>query len=83
VPQVYVAMPDAAGEPPRQLKGFSKLRLDRGAARRVHLTLGRRAFAHWDDAWKVTPGCYTVMAGRSSRSIAARRTVALAGGRCR
>jgi beta-glucosidase len=83
VPQIYVAMPPAAGEPPWQLKAFTKLRLEKGAARRVHFTLGRRAFAHWDDGWKVTRGCYSVAAGRSSRGLAARRTIALAGGRCR
>src|SRR6059058_1736315 len=39
VPEVYVSMPAAAGEPPRQLKGFAKLRLDPRTAQRVHLTL--------------------------------------------
>jgi beta-glucosidase len=82
VPQVYVGMPPAAGEPPRQLKAFTKLRLEKGAARRVHFTLGRRAFAHWEDGWKVTPGCYTVAVGPSSRALLARRTVALGGRRC-
>jgi beta-glucosidase len=76
-------MPPAAGEPPRQLKAFAKLRLDRGEARSLRFTLGRRAFAHWQDGWTVTPGCYTVAVGRSSRALVARRTVALAGGRCR
>jgi len=83
VPQVYVAMPAPAGEPPRQLKAFSKLRLDKGTSRRVRFTLGRRAFAHWDGAWQVTPGCYRVLAGSSSRGLPLRRRVALAGGSCR
>jgi beta-glucosidase len=33
VPQVYVTFPRPAGEPPRQLKGFTKLTLDPGASR--------------------------------------------------
>jgi beta-glucosidase len=82
VPQVYVAMPPAAGEPPRQLKAFAKLRLDRGEARRVRFTLGRRAFAHWADGWQVTPGCYRVLAGSSSRALPLRRRVAMSGGSC-
>ena len=82
VPQLYVEMPAAAGEPPRQLKAFSKLRLEKGASRRVRFTLGPRAFAHWDDGWKVTPGCYRVLAGSSSRALRLHRFVALAGRRC-
>jgi beta-glucosidase len=82
VPQVYVAMPPAAGEPPRQLKAFGKLRLGAGEARRVRFTLGRRAFAHWADGWQVMPGCYRVLAGSSSRALPLRRRVALAGGTC-
>jgi beta-glucosidase len=83
VPQVYVADPGAAGEPPRQLKGFAKLRLGRREARRVHLTLGRRAFAHWDGGWQLTPGCYTVLAGANSRALALHRRLPLGGGACR
>ena len=82
VPEVYVAMPAAAGEPPRQLRGFAKLRLDRGEARRVHLTLGARSFSHWDGGWKITPGCYTVLAGPSSRALPLARQLALGGARC-
>ena len=82
VPQVYVAMPAAAGEPPRQLKAFAKLRLDRGGARRVRMTLGRRAFAHWDDGWKVTAGCYRVLAGSNSRALALSRRIGMGGRAC-
>jgi beta-glucosidase len=82
VPQVYVAMPAAAGEPPRQLKGFVKLRLDRGEAQRVQLQLGARAYSRWDGGWKITPGCYTVLAGSNSRALPLARRIALAGGTC-
>jgi beta-glucosidase len=82
VPQVYLAMPAAAGEPPRQLKAFTKVRLEKGSSRRLRFTLDPRAFAHWDDGWKVTPGCYRVLAGSSSRALPLHRSVALAGGRC-
>ena len=82
VPQVYVEQPAAAGEPPHQLKAFAKLRLDNGEARRLHFTLGRRAFAHWDDGWKVTSGCYRILAGPSSRALPLHRRVGLSGGSC-
>jgi beta-glucosidase len=83
VPQLYVAQPAAAGEPPRQLRAFAKLRLGPGEARRVHVTLGRRAFARWDGGWKVTRGCHTVLAGSNSRAAPLHRRVAFGGGACR
>jgi beta-glucosidase len=83
VPQVYVGQPAAAGEPPRQLKAFAKLALRRGQARQLRFTLGSRAFAHWQEGWKVTPGCFTIFAGSSSRALPLHRRVALAGGHCR
>jgi beta-glucosidase len=83
VPEVYVAMPAQAGEPPRQLRAFAKFRLEKGAARRVHFRLGARAFSHGDGGWQITPGCYTVLAGASSRALPLARRVGLASGRCR
>jgi beta-glucosidase len=83
VPEIYVAQPPDAGEPPRQLRAFTKLRLDAGEARRVRFTLGRRAFAHWDGGWQVTPGCYGVLAGSSSRALPLRKRIARGGGACR
>jgi beta-glucosidase len=83
VPEVYVAMPAAAGEPPRQLKAFAKFRLEKGAARQLWFNLGARAFSHWDGGWKISPGCYTVLAGSSSRALPLARRVGLAGGSCR
>jgi beta-glucosidase len=82
VPQVYVGMPARVGEPPRQLKAFTKLRLAAGSHHRAHFTLGRRAFSHWDGGWRVTPGCYTIRAGPSSRTLPLHARIALAGGRC-
>jgi beta-glucosidase len=46
--QVYVGDPAAAGEPPKQLKGFRKVRLRPGQTRQVSMPLDRDAFAHWD-----------------------------------
>ena len=78
VPQVYVEAPAAAGEPPRQLKGFSKLRLEPGASQVVTIRLDRRAFAQWSVAkhgWIVTPGEYGVRVGSSSRDLPLRGAV--------
>src|SRR5581483_10890579 len=72
VAQVYVGDPGAAGEPPRQLKGFQKVFLQPGESRVVSISLGPRAFAAWDVAshqWKVGAGRYRVFVGSSSRDL--------------
>jgi beta-glucosidase len=72
VAQVYVGMPAAVGEPPRQLKGFAKVWLDPGQAKTVSIPLGPSSFAHWDTSrheWIVTAGTYQLYVGDSSRNL--------------
>ncbi|GHG25230.1 MULTISPECIES: glycoside hydrolase family 3 C-terminal domain-containing protein [Amycolatopsis] len=72
VAQLYLGFPAAAGEPPRQLKGFERVTLAPGQARRVTIRLDARAFSVWDTAahaWQPTRGTFTVSAGGSSRSL--------------
>jgi len=75
VPQLYVGLPRPAPgvvQPPRQLKGFAKLALAPGASKTVTLRLSRRDLSYWStaaDDWRVAPGCYRVMLGKSSRAI--------------
>jgi beta-glucosidase len=72
VVQLYVAFPEAAREPPRQLKGFEKLRLEPGESRVATLRLDETALSAWDEAsraWKLFPGTYTVSIGSSSRDL--------------
>lgn len=85
VSQVYVGFPTSAGEPPRQLKGFEKVRLAPGESRRVTVSLDARAFQIWDDRkkdWSTVPGCYAVDIARSSRDLQLNGQVARNGGRC-
>ncbi len=80
VPQVYVAYPDRAGEPPRQLRGFAAVRLQPGESRRVRIPLPRRAFARWSVAkhgWVVVPGTYRIRVGSSSRDLPLARRLTL------
>ncbi|WP_249227818.1 glycoside hydrolase family 3 C-terminal domain-containing protein [Kutzneria sp. CA-103260] len=70
VPQVYLGFPSSAGEPPWQLKGFTKVTLSPGQTRHVVLTLDRSAFSVWDTVkhgWQVPGGTYKVTLGASSR----------------
>jgi beta-glucosidase len=73
---MYLGLPGTseAPQPPKQLRGFSKLRLNPGESRRVVMPLDERALSYWDErtgAWRVAPGCVSVMVGASSRDIAA------------
>ncbi len=83
VVQVYVHdAGSTAFRPEQELKAFAKVRLEPGAATRVDLRLGRRAFAYWHPArgaWTVSPGRFEIRVGRSSRDIAARATLTISG----
>jgi len=72
VVQVYVGHPPANGEPPHQLRAFSKINLKPGETKPVTLTLDARSFSTFDEAkhqWLVRPGKYQVLAGTSSRDL--------------
>lgn len=74
IAELYVGLPSTAGmpQPPKQLKGFSKVSLAPGTAGRVHLELNTRALAGWNPqtkSWEVRPGTYRIMAGSSSEDI--------------
>jgi beta-glucosidase len=80
VVQVYVATPPDAGEPPRQLKGFAKVKLRPGETRRVIIALDRRAFSIWNTAtnrWTAVPGRHEILVGTSSRDLPLRGSFAV------
>lgn len=87
VPQLYTGIPAPTGtvQPPRQLKGFTKLSLKPGQRRRVTLKLNRRSFSYYDvgkGAWTVAPGCARIFVGRSSRDLPLKARRAVGGGSC-
>ncbi len=72
VVQLYLGSPDGAGEPPKQLKGFEKIRLSPGESGVVAMELDESRLAAWDSEiqdWRVWSGRYAVMIGSSSRDI--------------
>ena len=72
VVQLYLGLPPAAGEPPRQLKGFQKVLLAPGELRHLKFNLLWEDLACWDvaaHAWKVPVGSAEVFVGSSSRDI--------------
>ncbi len=73
VAQVYVAPgPAKVARPVKELKGFTKVFLKPGEAKRVSVQLDRRAFSYFDEAkqaWTLEPGVYSIVVGSSSQLI--------------
>ncbi|MGA2657355.1 MAG: glycoside hydrolase family 3 C-terminal domain-containing protein [Verrucomicrobiota bacterium] len=78
VAQVYVALPDNAGEPPKRLVAWEKVPLRPGETKTVNLTidpLGLSVFNADKDRWEILPGNYRIFVGGSSRSTPLQETV--------
>ena len=74
IAQLYVGLPSLLDvpQPPRQLKGFTRLTVAPGQTGHGTLTLNARAFSYWDTAshgWKIAPGDYPIYVGSSSRDL--------------
>ncbi|KAL3481326.1 glycoside hydrolase superfamily [Aspergillus californicus] len=72
VPQLYLEFPDAAAQPVRQLRGFSRVELSAGQESIVTFNLRRRDISYWDvtsQQWLVSSGRYKVHVGASSRDL--------------
>ena len=73
VVQVYVGnAPASVPRPPRELRAFTKLRLEPGESRTVTLPLDARAFSFWSQVhgcWVVESGLFTIEAGPNSRDL--------------
>ncbi len=69
VAQLYLGDPASTGEPPRQLVGFQRVKLNPGQSARVQFTITPRDTWWYDDGaggWSQTAGLYHVYLGDSS-----------------
>jgi beta-glucosidase len=69
VVQLYLGDPAAAGEPPRQLKGFQKVTLRPGQSTTVTFSLNGHDLSYWSQSangWVVPTGKFQVRVGDSS-----------------
>jgi beta-glucosidase len=88
VPQLYLGLPSPAPgvvQPPKQLKGFQKVALAPGQSSRVTFPVDARSLSYWNSSnngWRVAPGCYGVMVGRSSRDTVLRGTLRVGSAVC-
>ncbi|SHN08861.1 beta-glucosidase [Actinacidiphila paucisporea] len=80
VPQVYVGQPGTTGEPPKNLRGFTRVTLNPGQTQHVAITLDARSFQYWNNGWTNAAGTNTVYVGSSSRDVRLTGTTTVAGG---
>ena len=69
VAQLYLDDPPAAGEPPRQLKGFERVELQPGQSTWVSFSLDQHDLSYWNNAasaWVEPHGQFRVYVGDSS-----------------
>ena len=72
VVEVYVGEPAEAGEPPSQLKGFTKVSLQPGEQKQVTLAIPVKSLSAWSDrdhGWRLSAGTYEFKVGESSRTF--------------
>jgi beta-glucosidase len=72
VVQLYLGFPKEAGEPPKLLKGFSKIALEANEKKTAEFELRDRDLSIWDvetHAWKLVKGEFDIYIGSSSRDI--------------
>ena len=85
VAQCYIGLPSSTGEPPRQLRGFTRLDLLPGKSTPVRFAVSAGDLATWSGApgtigsWSVAAGRYTVYVGDASdlANLALRSSVAV------
>jgi beta-glucosidase len=80
IAEVYVTLPDAAGEPFRKLAGFTRVSLAAGEKKTVTVELNPLVldvFSEAKNAFELTPGTYTVEVGGSSVALPLKEMVRL------
>ena len=80
IAEVYASLSDAAGEPPKRLIGWSRIKLAPGESSQVNVPVIRDRLSIYDevsDAWKLIPGNYKILVGSSSRDLPLQKSVDL------
>lgn len=80
VVEVYAALPQDSGEPPKRLVGWRKVALRPGESHDISISIDPRYLSIYDeqtDSWKLLPGEYTFSVGGSSRDLPLRDKIQL------
>jgi beta-glucosidase len=79
VVQLYVRdLESSVDRPLKELKDFKKVILKKGEKKTIEFTLSESAFAFWDEVskdWKVEPGEFEILIGKSSENIILKKTI--------
>lgn len=82
IAQIYASLPDAAGEPPKRLVGWTRVALGPGEQKDVTVKVDLPMISVFNaekNLWEVVPGEYKIRAGGSSRDLPLSATIALSG----
>jgi beta-glucosidase len=80
VAEIYASLPESAGEPPKRLVGWRKVKLKAGESKEVAIDIDPEYLSVFNverDAWQLIPGSYTLMVGGSSQTLPLKDTVNL------
>jgi beta-glucosidase len=80
VAEVYASLPSSAGEPPKRLVGWSKVKLNHGESKEVSVEVDPKYLSIFNveqNGWQLLPGDYAFMVGGSSQSLPLTQTVGL------
>ena len=78
VAQLYTTFPASAGEPPVQLRNFTKVQLAAGASARLSFDVSERDLSVWDvstGAWVLASGAHQLAVGAASDDLRLHVTV--------
>ena len=78
IAQLYAALPESAGEPPKRLVGWCKIKLNAGESKEVTIEVEREylsIFSVEQDTWQLIPGEYKFMVGGSSQNLPLKQTI--------
>jgi beta-glucosidase len=73
-------LPASAGEPPKRLVGWSKVKLGAGESKEVSVEIDPKYLSIFEvdhDQWQLVPGEYVFQVGGSSQSLPLKQTVSL------
>jgi beta-glucosidase len=80
IAEVYAALPESAGEPPKRLVGWSRVKLNPGETKAVTVDIDPMYLSIFNvdkNAWQIVPGDYTIMVGGSSQNLPLKDTINL------
>ncbi len=80
VAEVYAALPASAGEPPKRMVGWSRVKLNSGESKTVTVDIDPEYLSIFDvdkNGWNLVPGDYTIMVGGSSQDLPLKDTISM------